>query len=107
MEISNITNRQATKQSEVMEDNTFTYDALNRIATSTLIDESYTYDKRGNRQTLATEATPLDSLNSDYAYDEWDRLTKVTTEEGKEVTYRYNGDNLLVERSDEDTTIRY
>ncbi|MFD2115649.1 hypothetical protein ACFSJH_07890, partial [Paenibacillus yanchengensis] len=57
--------------------------ALNRIATSTLFDESYTYDKRGNHQTLATEATPLDSLNSDYAYDEWDRLTKVTTEEGK------------------------
>ncbi|MFD2115639.1 hypothetical protein ACFSTH_11615 [Paenibacillus yanchengensis] len=28
-------------------------------------------------------------------------------EAGKEVTYRYNGDNLLVERSDEDTTIRY
>ncbi|MFD2115263.1 RHS repeat domain-containing protein [Paenibacillus yanchengensis] len=40
-------------------------------------------------------------------HDEWDRLTKVTTEEGKEVNYRYNGDNLLVERSDEDTTIRY
>ncbi|MFD2115283.1 RHS repeat-associated core domain-containing protein [Paenibacillus yanchengensis] len=49
----------------------------------------------------------MDSLNSNYAYDEWDRLTKVTTEEGKEVTYRYNGDNLLVERSEEDTTIRY
>ncbi|MFD2746938.1 polymorphic toxin-type HINT domain-containing protein [Paenibacillus yanchengensis] len=103
----NITNRQATKNSVMMEDNTFTYDGLNRIATSTLFDESYKYDKRGNRQTLATEATPLDSLNSDYAYDEWDRLTKVTTEEGKEVTYRYNGDNLLVERSEEDTTIRY
>ncbi|MFD2746098.1 hypothetical protein ACFSTH_07175, partial [Paenibacillus yanchengensis] len=61
--IGNITNRQATKQSIVMEDNTFTYDALSRIATSTLFDESYTYDKRGNRQTLSTEATPLDSLN--------------------------------------------
>ncbi|MFD2115644.1 hypothetical protein ACFSTH_11570 [Paenibacillus yanchengensis] len=45
----NITNRQATKQSVVMEDNTITYDALSRIATSTLFDESYTYDKRGNR----------------------------------------------------------
>jgi len=45
---------------------------------------------------LQIERVP-DIQGADYTYDSWNRLTGVTTEEGKHVRYRYNGDHLMVE----------
>lgn len=84
-----------------------TYDNMNRIQTSSLFNEDYSYDKRGNRQVLQSESAVDLSKNVQYEYDEWDRLIKVTTVDEQEVEYRYNGDNLLVERIDNGVTTRY
>lgn len=84
----------------------FTYDELNRIKTSTLFQETYDYDKRGNRSTLQSEQIPTDS-NVNYVYDNWDRLKQVTTIDQKQVGYKYNGDDLLVERTENGSTKRY
>nr|WP_253298428.1 polymorphic toxin-type HINT domain-containing protein [Paenibacillus sp. MSJ-34] len=85
---------------------TFTYDALNRIKTSSLLNETYTYDMRDNRMTLTSDQFP-NIKGASYVYDDRNRLTKVTTEDGKTVTYRYNGDGLMVERSENGATTRY
>ncbi|WCF07726.1 hypothetical protein NDS46_26050 [Paenibacillus thiaminolyticus] len=42
-----------------------------------------------------------------YAYESRNRLTQVTTEKEKAVSNRYNGDNLMVERSTGGVTTRY
>ncbi|WP_374017389.1 hypothetical protein ABU162_25045 [Paenibacillus thiaminolyticus] len=42
-----------------------------------------------------------------YVYESRNRLTQVTTEKEKAVSYRYNGDNLMVERSTGGVTTRY
>jgi len=91
----------------ITEDNTFTYDPLNRINSSTKFDETYSYDNRGNRLTLSTTSNVGIKTNSTYEYDEWDRLKKVTINGNKIVEYRYNGDNLLVERKENGITTRY
>src|SRR5690606_6949761 len=67
----------------------------------------YNYDSRGNRQVLQSDSTMDLSKNVQYEYDEWDRLVKVTTVDTKEVEYRYNGDNLLIERIENGVTTRY
>lgn len=103
----NITSMEKTVDLLAVEDFTFTYDQLNRIETSTQFDEAYAYDNRGNRQTLQTDAEFGQAPAGQYEYDEWDRLSKVTMEDGKEATYRYNGDNLLVERTYDEVTTRY
>lgn len=84
----------------------FTYDELNRIETSTQFAESYTYDSKGNRASY-TRNTVFENTNTDLEYDDRDRLTQVTTAEGKTVTYKYNGDNLLYERKESGETTRY
>ncbi|MDQ6422393.1 RHS repeat-associated core domain-containing protein [Paenibacillus sp. LHD-117] len=94
-------------QSVVTKDLDFSYDDLNRIETSTQFNESYTYDNRGNRQTLQTEGGALPPENGGYQYDEWDRLKQVTRLDGTIVMYRYNGDNLMVERSENGETTRF
>ncbi|WP_154665896.1 RHS repeat domain-containing protein [Paenibacillus pinihumi] len=99
-------NRNQTGKTESGAAYTFGYDSLNRIATSTQFNETYTYDVRGNRKTLATDAIPkLEEVN--YTYDDRDRLTKVVTGANKTVTYRYNGDGLLTERTEAGVTTRY
>ncbi len=99
-------NRNQTSKTESGAAYTFSYDSLNRIATSTQFNETYTYDVRGNRKTLKSDATPnLAEIN--YTYDDRDRLTKVVTGDNKTVTYRYNGDGLLTERTEAGTTTRY
>ncbi|RJX36755.1 RHS repeat protein [Paenibacillus pinisoli] len=103
----NITSISERNNEEVTSDNSFAYDQLNRIQSSTLFNETYSYDNRGNRQTLTTDSAPSLSDNIAYEYDEWDRLTKVTKADGTSVSYRYNGDNLLVERTENGSTIRY
>ncbi|REK69237.1 RHS repeat-associated core domain-containing protein [Paenibacillus paeoniae] len=84
----------------------FQYDALNRISTSSQFNESYQYDSRGNRSDMST-SEPFDSAASDLSYDTRNRLTQVTTIDGKIVSYTYNGDGLLWERSEGGKTTRY
>ncbi|WP_374018148.1 polymorphic toxin-type HINT domain-containing protein [Paenibacillus thiaminolyticus] len=62
---------------------TFSYDRLNRIKTSSQFNEVYTYDQRDNRSTLQSEQEPT-LKGASYAYDHRNRLTRVTTEEGKD-----------------------
>ncbi|WP_270171661.1 S8 family serine peptidase [Paenibacillus sp. SYP-B4298] len=103
----NITKITESRSSGV-ENRQFTYDALNRISTSSYNNEAYSYDVKGNRATYTTDST--DSLMLDdvaYTYDEWDRLTKVEGSNGKTVEYSYNGDNLLVERKENGVRTRY
>jgi len=99
-------NRNQTGKTENGTAHTFSYDKLDRIATSTQFAEQYTYDLRGNRQTLTT-VHPLALSERNYQYDGRDRLKKVTLEEGTEVNYRYNGDGLLVERTEDGNATRY
>ncbi|MCY9729274.1 wall-associated protein WapA, partial [Paenibacillus apiarius] len=84
----------------------FTYDPLNRIKTSNQFNERYTYDVRDNRSTLSSDKVP-DIQGASYTYDSRNRLTQVMTDEGKTVSYRYNGDGLMVERSENGVTTRY
>ncbi|WP_276570661.1 polymorphic toxin-type HINT domain-containing protein, partial [Paenibacillus alvei] len=84
----------------------FSYDPLNRIKTSSQFNEAYAYDQRDNRSTLQSNQVP-NIKGASYAYDSRNRLTQVTTEDGKAVSYRYNGDNLMVERTEGGVTTRY
>lgn len=84
----------------------YTYDSLNRIKTNSQYNETYSYDIKGNRLTLESGNPPAISLGQ-YEYDKWNRLTKVTNEDGSTVTYRYNGDGLLYERTENGQTTRY
>jgi RHS repeat-associated protein len=84
----------------------FGYDTLNRISTSTQFNETYNYDSRGNRTSM-TSNSPFESPGKEYVYDKRDRLTTVTTTEGKIVSYKYNGDGLLWERTENGQTTRY
>lgn len=43
----------------------------------------------------------------EYEYNLWNQLTKVTKEDGAIVSYRYNGDGLLYERTENGVTTRY
>ncbi|MEW9700826.1 RHS repeat-associated core domain-containing protein [Paenibacillus sp. SI8] len=85
----------------------FTYDKLNRIRTSSQFDENYTYDQRDNRETLLRNITNMNNASANYEYDDRNRLTKVTMDGGNVVSYRYNGDGLLYERTENGQTIRY
>lgn len=98
-------NEQSYDKPEI--DNLFTYDVLNRIETATSFNESYSYDKRGNRKTLLSDSKVKVTDNIAYEYDEWDRLKKVVKADGQSVIYRYNGDNLMVERQQNGITTRY
>ncbi|XOK62253.1 RHS repeat-associated core domain-containing protein [Paenibacillus elgii] len=99
-------NRNQTSKTENGTRHEFSYDPLNRIGTSSQFGEQYTYDSRGNRQTMQSSNSP--NLNgASYRYDERNRLVQVTTDEGKNVAYRYNGDGLLYERTENGQTVRY
>ncbi|KEO81190.1 hypothetical protein EL26_22300 [Tumebacillus flagellatus] len=100
-----LNNNQTSKTENAAQYN-FGYDALNRISTSSQFNEAYTYDSRGNRQTQQSDKLNLPSLNV-YEYDGYNQLKKVTTPEGKVVTYKYNGDGLMTERTENGVTTRY
>ncbi|RJE91291.1 hypothetical protein D3P07_04350 [Paenibacillus sp. 1011MAR3C5] len=86
---------------------TFTYDSMNRLQTSSLFNESYTYDGRGNRLTLSSDSgIYIPAGNASYEYDSFDRLVK-STKNGTVIEYKYDGDGLLVERKENNITIRY
>ncbi|MGF9698661.1 RHS repeat-associated core domain-containing protein [Paenibacillus sp. MABNR03] len=84
----------------------FTYDELDRIQTETgTQEETYTYDSNGNR--FSTSSGKVYGLkDADYTYDSQNRLVKASGET-KSVTYSYNGDGLLYERTEGDTKTRY
>jgi RHS repeat-associated protein len=83
----------------------FTYDSLDRIFTSDMFNEKYQYDQRGNRLTLTSSQLPSPS-DANIQYDERNRIIKVA-KDGKEVSYKYNGDGLLYERTENGITTRY
>lgn len=94
------------KRVEDEQPQTFGYDKLSRIQDTSEYGESYTYDSRGNRVTLLSEKSL--SLNEQkYQYDRKNRLTQVTEGTGSTVSYRYNGDGLLTERTEGGQTTRY
>ncbi|WP_240419718.1 S8 family serine peptidase [Paenibacillus periandrae] len=84
----------------------FGYDKLDRIETSSQYNESYTYNNRGNRATMQSDYAPIIE-NVDYSYDASDRLTQVAPAGNAAVTYRYNGDGQLYERTENGITTRY
>ncbi|WP_239551401.1 polymorphic toxin-type HINT domain-containing protein, partial [Paenibacillus elgii] len=49
----------------------------------------------------------IDMSGAGYRYDDRNRLTQVTTDDGKNVSYRYNGDGMLYERTENGQTTRY
>lgn len=97
----NISNRVEDGQTQ-----TYGYDKLSRIQNASEYAESYTYDSRGNRLTLFS-GKPLSIKEQSYQYDQKNRLTQVTGDTGSTVTYRYNGDGLLTERTEGGQTTRY
>ncbi|MCL6458434.1 MAG: hypothetical protein K6T85_10565 [Gorillibacterium sp.] len=99
-------NRNQISKTENGTTSDFTYDKLDRIFTSSQFNEQYTYDARGNRQTLQTDSAPR-LTGSNYTYDDRNRLTEVRLDDGTTVTYRYNGDGLLYERTEKGETTRY
>ncbi|MFC5446705.1 RHS repeat protein [Paenibacillus aestuarii] len=86
--------------------NNFHYDPLNRVSTSDQFNESYGYDNRGNRNSMST-SKPFESPDSTRTYDKRDRLTNVALTGSGNVSYRYNGDGLLYERTENGQTTRY
>ncbi|WP_218154823.1 RHS repeat-associated core domain-containing protein [Paenibacillus sp. UNC496MF] len=95
-----------TKRTENGTINNYTYDKLGQMLTNTQFHETYGYDARGNRTSLISDATPsIDNFN--YTYDEWNQLTKVTDKDAATISYTYNGDGLLYERTAGGTKTRY
>ncbi|NOU67513.1 hypothetical protein GC096_26070 [Paenibacillus sp. LMG 31461] len=85
----------------------FTYDEMNRIKTASPSNELYSYDERGNLETLTSEHSKEVGNTSSYAYDSWNRLKKITKADGSEISYLYNGDDLLTERTEAGVTTRF
>lgn len=84
----------------------YTYDPLNRIKSeSGSQEETYNYNANGNRQDNGSQKI-YGLKNAEYSYDSQNRLTQVKGE-GKEVSYSYNGDGLLYERTEGNTKTRY
>uniref|UniRef100_UPI001FE48C33 polymorphic toxin-type HINT domain-containing protein n=1 Tax=Paenibacillus koleovorans TaxID=121608 RepID=UPI001FE48C33 len=96
----NITNRIENSSSK-----NFTYDNLNRVVNSDVQSQTFGYDVRGNRNSFTSE-NPSESTDATYEYNSRDQLVKVTTATGKIVTYKYNGDGLLSERTENGVTTR-
>lgn len=86
-------------------EDTFAYDALNRIAESSVSREIYTYDKLGNRLTMSSDKL-IETDTRNNTYDDQDRLKEVVSG-NKAVQYVYNGDGLLVERVESGVKSRY
>ncbi|WP_433707212.1 RHS repeat-associated core domain-containing protein [Paenibacillus illinoisensis] len=99
-------NKNITSRTQNGTSDQFTYDELSRIQTeSGSQQETYTYDPNGNR--YSTGSGKIYGLkDAEYTYDSQNRLVKATGE-GKTVTYSYNGDDLLYERTEGEQTTRY
>ncbi|MEY9092560.1 polymorphic toxin-type HINT domain-containing protein [Paenibacillus sp. RC84] len=99
-------NENETAKTENGQTYQFGYDPLNRITSSSQYRESYAYDARGNRTSFQTNHE-ANSPDADYVYDKKDRLSAVKLKDGSTVSYKYNGDGLLYERTDKEGTARY
>ncbi|MFC6547154.1 RHS repeat-associated core domain-containing protein [Cohnella cellulosilytica] len=99
------TNRNITAIAADGATSSYTYDSLNRILSESDSSTSYSYDPRGNRLTMESDASP-GLRDHNYQYNKRNMLTKVMSDE-LDVQYRYNGDGLLVERIEGNTTSRY
>ncbi|MCQ4087554.1 RHS repeat domain-containing protein [Saccharibacillus sp. JS10] len=99
-----------TSRSDGTTSGTFSYDELDRIITSSEGDETYTYDGKGNRLTLQSSIQMPHKDNIDYTYNQAEQLSGVTRNQTS-VSYKYNGDGLMTERSitkdGQSTTTRY
>ncbi|MWJ31907.1 RHS repeat-associated core domain-containing protein [Saccharibacillus sp. WB 17] len=99
-----------TSRSDGTTSGTFTYDELDRIITSSEGAETYTYDGKGNRLTLQSSIQMPHKNNIDYTYNQAEQLSNVTRNQTS-VSYKYNGDGLMTERSiaknGQATTTRY
>ncbi|WP_442601932.1 polymorphic toxin-type HINT domain-containing protein [Paenibacillus sp. KN14-4R] len=81
-----------------------TYDPLHRVQTNSMFKEAYQYNNRGNRETLQSDNLPQIPLNQ-YKYDSRDQLIEVKAPaknngEAKQVAYVYNGQGLMVKRTE-------
>ncbi|QDH21604.1 polymorphic toxin-type HINT domain-containing protein [Saccharibacillus brassicae] len=99
-----------TSRSDGTTSGTFTYDELDRIITSSEGEETYTYDGKGNRLTLQSSIQMPHKDNIDYTYNQAEQLSGITRNQTS-VSYKYNGDGLMTERSitknGQATTTRY
>ncbi|UQZ32242.1 hypothetical protein C2I18_00985 [Paenibacillus sp. PK3_47] len=75
----------------------YLYDKLNRLETITRPDGSqtkYTYDMRGNRQTVSdTSSLNFDSMDTSYTYDLQNTLTSMT-KGGSATSFKYYADGM-------------
>ncbi|MBH5320946.1 RHS repeat-associated core domain-containing protein [Paenibacillus sp. GSMTC-2017] len=83
----------------------FTYTPLNQLKTSSEFDETYTYDSRYNRATVAS-TRELPVQEAQYEYDKKNQLTRVSGTHNP-ITYSYTGEGLLYERTENGVTNRY
>lgn len=84
----------------------YTYDAFGRVQSNSEFKEIYTYDSRGNRSNLTTSAQ-FEIKDSNFEYDEWNHLKSAAVAGSKAVSYKYNGDDQLYERTENGITTRY
>ncbi|MDO3413390.1 polymorphic toxin-type HINT domain-containing protein, partial [Saccharibacillus sp. CPCC 101409] len=87
-----------TSRSDGTTSGTFTYDELDRIITSSEGAETYSYDGKGNRLTLQSSIQMPHKDNVDYTYNQAEQLSNVQRNQTS-VSYKYNGDGLMTERS--------
>ncbi|RFB34844.1 wall-associated protein [Brevibacillus sp. VP] len=86
---------------------TFGYDKLDRIRKekTPTREQTYTYDERGNRQSIVTAKSPT-IADSSYTYDVLNRL-KTYTKNGKESTYTYYPGELRASKEIDGKTTHY
>ncbi|RAP24773.1 hypothetical protein C2W64_02780 [Brevibacillus laterosporus] len=86
---------------------TFGYDKLDRIRKekTPAREQTYTYDERGNRQSIWTAKAPS-VADSSYTYDALNRLTTYTKND-KESTYTYYPGELRASKEADGKTTRY
>ncbi|KAA9008440.1 RHS repeat protein, partial [Paenibacillus spiritus] len=97
----NITQRTSNGKTE-----TFAYDELDRIISSTEGNEQYSYDKKGNRLVQLSTATSISTDSVNFTYDKANQLKSVTRN-GIATSYKYDGDGLMRERTSGGKTTRF
>ncbi|WGU94448.1 hypothetical protein QJQ58_28845 [Paenibacillus dendritiformis] len=75
---------------------TYDYDARHLPTRQTLMARNVTMTTHVDYRYAKRAGAGFEGVS--YAYDRRNRLTRVTTEKGKVVSYWYNGDNLTIIR---------
>lgn len=93
----NIVSTSEVRSNGALQKTNYGYDALNRLTSITRPDggsTTYTYDVRGNRQTISdTSGVSQDMTDTSYTYDLFNTLTSVT-KGGSTTSYKYYADGL-------------